>query len=228
MARLARFTFDLDLEHRPLADEPANDLPPPTPAPPPVPTIPEDVVAQLIASAREEAYAEGLAAGERNAANMSAQTIASAAGTLAIQTTPMAQALDEAMASHRQEAIELALSIGRKLALHLVARYPQAELEALIAECLASLGGVPHLVIRCHPDLANAIRDDATAQMAQSGFSGRLVVMGEPDIRLGDGRLEWVDGGVVRDIAETAREIDRQIAAYLAAPGPTDHEEHGQ
>lgn len=87
---------------------------------------------------------------------------------------------------------------------------------------------MPHLVIRCHPDLADAIRDNAIAQMAHSGFSGRLVVMGDPDIRLGDGRLEWVDGGVVRDIAETAGEIDRQIASYLAASIRADHEENGE
>src|SRR5690606_20454415 len=135
------------------------------PPPPPVPTIPEDVVAQLLAAARQEAYAEGLAAGERNAADMAAQTIAAAAGALATQTAPIVAALDRAMGEHRREAVELALSVGRKLALHLVARHPQAELEALIAECLASLGGVPHLVIRCHPDLADAIRDNAIAQM---------------------------------------------------------------
>lgn len=224
MTRLARFTFDLDLEPRAMDAEPANDMPA---APPPVPTIPEDVVAQLVAAAREDAYAEGLAEGARNAGVMAAQTVAAASGSLATQSASMAEALDRAIADHRAEAVDLALSIGRKLALHLVARYPQAELEALIAECLSSLGGVPHLVIRCHPDLADTIRDNATAQMAHSGFSGRLVVMGEPDIRLGDGRLEWVDGGVVRDIAETAREIDRQITSYLVAHGRTEPEESG-
>ncbi|MBE7733163.1 FliH/SctL family protein [Devosia faecipullorum] len=224
MTQLARFTFDLNLETRPMSAAPANDAPPP---PPPVPTIPEDVVAQLVASAREDGYAEGVAAGERNAGAMAAQTLAAASGTLATQSASMAEALDRAIADHRREAVELALGIGRKLALHLLARYPEVELEALVAECLASLGGVPHLVIRCHPELADSIRDNATAQMAHSGFSGRLVVMGEPDIRLGDGRLEWVDGGVVRDIAETAREIDRQIASYLAAHGRNEQEENG-
>ncbi|WP_297110866.1 FliH/SctL family protein [uncultured Devosia sp.] len=208
MAQPARFTFDLDLE------PPSSSRRASTPS---VPTIPEDVVAQLIANAREEAYAEGLKAGEQNAASMAAQTIAAAAGTLATQTASSARALDAACAEHHQQAVELALSIGRKLALHLVARFPLAELEALVAECLPSLNGVPHLVIRCHPDLADAIRDTATAQMSHSGFTGRLVVMGDPDIRIGDGRLEWVDGGLVRDIADTARQIDRQIATYLAA-----------
>jgi flagellar assembly protein FliH len=217
MASPARFTFDLNLEPR--ASSRA--------APAPIPSIPEDVVAQLIANAREEAYAEGMKAGEQNAASMAAQTIAAAAGTLATQTTNAAKALDAARAEHHQQAVELALSIGRKLALHLVARFPLTELEALIAECLPSLNGVPHLVVRCHPDLADAIRDTATAQITHSGFTGRLVVMGDPDIRIGDGRLEWVDGGLVRDIADTAAQIDRQIATYLAARTRGQSKENG-
>lgn len=217
MASPARFNFDLNLEPRAARKTAA----------PPVPSIPEDVVAQLIANAREEAYSEGMRAGEQNAAAMAAQTIAVAAGTLATQTAQMGTALDQARQGHHQHSVELALSVGRKLALHLVARFPMGELEALVAECLPSLSGVPHLVIRCHPDLADAIRDTATAQMAHSGFSGRLVVMGDPDIRLGDGRLEWVDGGLVRDIADTSRQIDRQIATYLASRTRGQHKENG-
>ena len=35
----------------------------------------------------------------------------------------------------------------------------------------------------------------------------------------GDGRLEWVDGGLVRDIGAVAKDIDLKISAYLAARG---------
>jgi len=201
----ARFTFDLDLGKRT------------GPVAPPEPTMPERLVAELLAQAREEAYAEGVAAGERNATAVAAQTLAAAAGTLATQSAEMAVALDDAAERAQREAVELAASIGRKLALHLLARYPTVELDALIAECMQSLNGVPHLVVRCHPDIADGIRDIATAHMQTSGFAGRLVVMGDPDQRLGDGRLEWVDGGLVRDIGAVAKDIDRKISAYLAA-----------
>jgi flagellar assembly protein FliH len=220
MASPARFTFDLDLSQRVASAKPA---------PPPIPTVPEDLVAQLIAQAREEAYAEGLAAGERNATSMAAQTMAAAAATLATQTAEMTAALDDASALARREAVELAASIGRKLALHLLARYPTVELDALIAECMQNLGGVPHLVVRCHPSIADGIRDVATAHMQTSGFAGRLIVMGDPDQRLGDGRLEWVDGGLVRDIGAVSKDIDSKISAYLAArsgqakPEESDH-----
>lgn len=215
MAQPARFTFDLDLGQRPRAAAPSK------------PTVPEDLVAQLVAQARQEGFAEGLAAGEQNATSMAAQTLAAAAGTLATRSAQMAAALDDAMASAQREAIELAASIGRKLALHLLARYPTVELDALIGECMQSLNGVPHLVIRCHPQLADGVRDIATAHMQTSGFSGRLVVMGDPELRLGDGRLEWADGGLVRDIGAVSKDIDRKISAYLAARGGAKQQESG-
>ena len=211
MAHPARFTFDLDL---------ATALPATAgraPAAPPIAMVPEDLVAQLIAQAREESYADGLVVGERNAVAVAAQTLAAAAGTLAAQSAEMAAALDDATSDLRREAVELAASIGRKLALHLLARYPTLELDALIAECMQNLSGVPHLVVRCNPSIADAIRDIATAHMQTSGFSGRLVVMGDPDQRLGDGRLEWVDGGLVRDIGAVSKDIDSKISAYLTA-----------
>src|SRR5690606_1614521 len=79
------------------------------------------------------------------------------------------------------------------------------------------LDGVPHLVIRCHPGLADAVRDIATARMATSGFTGRLVVRGEPGQALGDCRRAWVAGGLVRDRAAIEAEIDARMTDWLAA-----------
>jgi flagellar assembly protein FliH len=158
MAQPARFTFDLDLANQP-APEPI------------LPTVPENLVAQLMAQAREEAYAEGIAAGERNATAHSAQTMATAATALAARTAEMIATLDDTNAAN--------------------------------------------------------LRDIATGHMSSSGFAGRLVVLGDPDIRLGDGRLEWVEGGLVRDINAISKQIDSKIKAYLAArSGQSQEDKH--
>ena len=59
----------------------------------------------------------------------------------------------------------------------------------------------------------------AEERMKVSGFAGRLIVLGDPEIRMGDGRLEWADGGLVRDINAISSEINTRISAYLAARG---------
>ena len=197
----AKFRFDLDLGHR----QERNTV------------LTETAIATLVANARDEGRREGLAEGERSAAVRAAQAIANAATTLADHTAALNAALDDSRHATLSDAVSLAAIIGRKLARHLLDREPTAEIEALLAECLASLDAVPHLVIRCNPELADAVREIATARIATSGFTGRLVVLGEPDIALGDARLEWVDGGIVRNSAELEQQIDRRITQYLAA-----------
>jgi flagellar assembly protein FliH len=204
-AQPAKFRFDLDLGHR----QERNSV------------MTESAIALLIANARSEGRREGLEEGERTAAIRAAQTIAKAAQTLADHTAAMNAALDDNRHATLTDAVQLASAIGRKLAHHLLEREPTAELEALITECLASLDGVPHLVIRCNAELADAVREVATTRIATSGFTGRLVVLGDPDLAMSDARLEWADGGIVRDTAALEAQIDQRITNYLAAKGGT-------
>lgn len=197
----ARFTFDLDLGRR---QEQGG-------------ITPDNSFAILEQSARQSGYDEGLAAGEQGATARAARDLADAAADLGNRVAAMAADLDRTQGGLKAEAVQLARLIAEKLATTLLAREPTAEIEALIVECLASLDSAPHLVIRCNPDLADAVRDIAMSRIEASGFAGRLVVMGEAGIGMGDGRLEWVDGGLVRDRATIASDIDARIAAYLAA-----------
>jgi len=115
--------------------------------------------------------------------------------------------------------VELARAIGIKLAARLMAREPQAELDTLIAECLATLERAPHLVIRCHPDLTDRLQEITSKHMAAAGYDGRLIVMGDPEIPPGDGRIEWADGGLVRNMGVILAEIDKAIASYCSGAG---------
>jgi flagellar assembly protein FliH len=51
----------------------------------------------------------------------------------------------------------------------------------------------------------------------ERGYEGRLVVMGEPDIAPGDGRIEWADGGIVREQARIEAAVDQAVAGALGA-----------
>lgn len=198
-----KFTFDLDLAHTP----PANK------------TMPEHEFEQLVATAREEGYRQGLAAGQSNVEAQAATTLAKSAEKLAAQAAQMVQAIESYEKRHLEQSVGLATSVGRKLAAHLIAREPQTELAALLSECMASLEAAPHLVIRCHPDLCDAMKAIAEDRIKISGFAGRLIVLGDPEIGLGDGRIEWADGGLVRDINAISSEINTRVSAYLAARG---------
>ena len=203
LASPAKFRFDLDLG-RP-KDHSA--------------TVNESAVATMVADARTAGYAEGFAAGEQSVSAKAAKQLSAAANNLAEHVAAMAASLDDTSRETLADAVGLASSVARKLANALLAHQPTAEIEALIAECMASLEGVPHLVIRCHPELADQVREIAQARMSTSGFNGRLMVMGDHDVALGDGRIEWVDGGLVRDMDAISKQIDARIASFLAARG---------
>lgn len=199
----AKFTFDLDLGRR----EEKNRL------------LTESAMAALVADAKAAGYAEGFAAGEQGVNAKAAKQLAAAAASLGERVASFAASIDDIKKTTLHEAVDLAASIAKKLAAGLVEQQPLVEMEALIAECLASLDGAPHLVIRCNSALADAVREAATERMHTSGFAGRLVVMGEPNIPAGDCRLEWVDGGLVRDHAKIAAEVDSRVSAFLESRG---------
>src|SRR5690606_33496225 len=117
----------------------------------------------------------------------SAAALAQSAGALTDRVALVLGAVGDYEARHLSQSVELAASVARKLAAHLIAREPQAELAALVAECMASLEAAPHMVIRCHPDLCDAIKPIAEERMKIAGVTGRLVVLGDPEIGLGDG-----------------------------------------
>ena len=175
----------------------------------------EAELATMLRNAEKKGYEKGRADGESSAANLNAANLANATMQLANHTLEILKTADENQKQTLHDAVTLGVSTGRKLAANLVARFPLDEIRALIGECLSSLETVPHLVIRCHPDLAKAIENEATRLMATSGFDGRLVIMGEPEILLGDARLEWVNGGLVRDMAKISDQIDLHVKSFV-------------
>ncbi len=205
----ARFTFDLDLGRR----EERNAL------------VTETAMAAMLEAAREDGFAAGRAEGERTAVAAAAKAEAAHAEALAMQVAAFTASIDDVRKQTIAEAVGVALSIARKLAGGLIAREPAAEIETLVAECMATLGGARTSSSVCEPALADKVRDIATARMTTSGFAGRLVVMGDPDIAVGDARIEWADGGVVRDIREISAQIDDQIRTYFAARGIRNEEQ---
>ena len=146
--------------------------------------------------------------GRRNAAGLER-----IGATLAI----MASGLSAIERRLEAEAVEVAVAVAAKLAPELIAREPFAEIAALAADCFNHLVGAPHVVVRVNDALYADARERVEEIARMSGFDGRLVVLAEPDIGPGDCRIEWADGGLIRDRAGTAAAIDDAVGRYVAA-----------
>ena len=171
----------------------------------------------LLAEAESKGYRDGFAAAEKEGTAVAARRSAVALEQIGDALERMARGLDGIERRLEAEAIELAAAIARKLAPELVSREPFAEIAALAAECFRQLSAAPHVVVRIN----DALQETARAQLDEiahtRGFGGRLVVIAEPDIAPGDCRIEWADGGVVRNAAKSDIAIGNAIGRYLGA-----------
>ena len=118
------------------------------------------------------------------------------------------------------EAVEVAAAVAGKLAPALLAREPLGEIAQLATNCFVELRNTPHIAVRVH-ESQHALTQELLTKVAQAqGFEGRLIILGDDTIAPGDCRLEWADGGIVRDSAATATLIDDAVARFIAArPG---------
>jgi flagellar assembly protein FliH len=178
-----------------------------------------------IAEAEARGYRNGFAAGTAEAAAEGQRKLAAALDRGAQGIETLARGLAAVEVRMESEAIEVSVAVARKLAAALAEREPFAEIAALARECFRQLVGAPHVAVRVNDALYEQARTQLAEIAHRCGFEGRLVVLAEPDIALGDCRVEWADGGTVRSRADIEAAIAAAVERYLAARavgGPVD------
>jgi flagellar assembly protein FliH len=166
-----------------------------------------------LADAGAKAYRDGVADAQADAQRRAAAALERIAAGVA----DLAHRFAAIEARLEAEAVEVAMAVARKLAPELIAREPFAEIAALARGCFTHLVAAPHVVVRVSDALHAQAREQLEEAARTHGFAGRLVVLAEPDIAPGDCRIEWADGGMVRDRAATEAAIGEMVNRYAAA-----------
>lgn len=173
--------------------------------------------AAKLAEAETSAYRNGFTAGEAEASASHARRVAEALEGVSHTLEKLAGHLAAIEGRWEAEAVEVAVAVARKLAPELIAREPFAEIAALATECFRQLVAAPHIVVRVGETLYDTARARLDEIALRVGFEGRLVVLADPDIAAGDCRIEWADGGVIRDCAAAEAVIGEAVGRYVAA-----------
>ena len=173
----------------------------------------EAKLAEAEAAARHSGYAEA----QNDAAIESGRRMADALERIAAGIAVANDSLRAIETRLECEAVEVAVAVARKLAPALIAREPFAEISALASECFRQLGAVPHIAVRINDALYATAKEKLDDIARAKSFDGRLVVLAEPDIAVGDCRVEWADGGVNRDSAAADAAIDAAVTGYISA-----------
>jgi flagellar assembly protein FliH len=199
-----KFLFDTDF-----ADNPAGK--------PAEPTITLAEHALRLAEAETAAHRRGYAEAQADAKVESDRRVAAALEHVAASLAVALQSLHAIETRLECEAVEVAVAVARKLAPALVAREPFAEIATLAGECFHELISAPHIAVRVNDALYAAAKEKLENIARANSFEGRLVVLAEPDIAVGDCRIEWADGGISRDNAAADAAIGESVARYISA-----------
>lgn len=170
-----------------------------------------------LAEAETAAHRKGYADAQNDARVESDRRIANALERIAANLGVANAALHAIEARLECEAVEVAVAVARKLAPALIEREPFAEIAALASACFRELIASPHIAVRVNDSLYADAREKLDGIARTHGYEGRMVVLGEPSVGIGDCRVEWADGGVNRDMAAADAAIGEAVARYIGA-----------
>jgi len=184
---------------------------------------PDEAVIALVEHAAQLADAEtaaqqrGYAQAQSDADVESGRRMADALERIAASLAIANDALHAIETRLECEAVEVAVAVARKLAPALLAREPFAEISALASECFRQLIAAPHIAVRVNDALYATAKEKLDEIVRARNYEGRLVVLAEPEIAVGDCRIEWADGGINRDSAAADAAIGGAVAGYVSA-----------
>ena len=202
MKQAVKFTFDTHFGDAPsrIAEKAAS---------------PATVDSADVEAARIAGFAEGRAEGRREAEELADRQLGEAMAQLSQSAASLLAALDSHIASTKKEAAKLSLEIARKLAPALIATQPQAEIEAVLRDCLTHLNREPHILLRVSISLVERMKETVDRMAMERGLTGRIILLGEPAMAEGDCVVEWADGGVARNKEEIESEIAEIVARHI-------------
>jgi flagellar assembly protein FliH len=166
-----------------------------------------------IAQARSEGFQAGLAQARAEAQDQTGGLVARLLQSIERLASQEHARLDDV----EWQAAQVAISTARRLAGAALADKPMAGLENAVRECLGHARLAPHLVVRVNEASVETVETMLVRLTRETGFAGKLVVLGEPDIGPGDGRIEWADGGFVVDQAKLGLLIDQAVESAFGA-----------
>lgn len=163
------------------------------------------------------AHRKGFEAGQNQARGEQNERIARALTMLAEQSMRLDANLKSIEARLESEAVQVAFSVAAKLAPELIAREPFAEIEVLATDCFRQLIATPQISIRIAQDIYESAKDRLEEIARARGFEGRIDVTADQALSPGDCRIEWAEGGIVRDHEATLKTIEEAVQRYIAA-----------
>ena len=167
-------------------------------------------------AAKQSAHADGMAAGLDQALRGLERQTAQALEETGRQLASLHERQTKSNEEVRRNALEVAISVVRKLVPGIEARDGISEIERVVVDSLQQVLDQPRVVIRVHDALMQALQGRLKGVSESVGFPGQLVLIADDRLGPSDCRVEWADGGAERIGERIWSEIDAVIDRAFA------------
>lgn len=207
MATARKYLFDVSFDEAAVAPAPEVVAPPE-----------EKFTRAELEAAQQVARAEGHRAGLAEAQETLAATAAAALEQLGKGVSALIAAQEKAVAQMERDAIAALRVVIAKAVPALASAGAVTEIEAFAKKYLAEALDEPRIVLRVANDVYEPVRNQIEAMAATTGYPGRIVLLADDALAVGDARLEWADGGAERKLAQLLGEADAAMARNAEPP----------
>ena len=186
-------------------------------ASPPTRYAEEDVV-----KARADGMAAGLEAAREDAVVKAGQALIEVSERIAEGLERLFDTRAELERQINKEAVDATLVMLGKLFPGLAEAHGLDEVEALIGECLSRTVQEPRIVVRLAESQLDTMARRIDGVTAAKGYEGKVVLLADETVAVGDAVVEWADGGATRDSARLVQEIEAAAARATFLSGDPD------
>ena len=207
MTAIKRFLFEYSFDSEPEVEQEELDIEEQEPEIV-VPTFSEEELAQ----AREESFAAGKQEGFAEASGSTDRIAAQALEKIQELIPTLFAAQETANTEMHQQSIMVGVSVIRKLFPSLNQEYAAEEVSRVVNQVMETLRDEPKVVIAVNGEIMTALKERMTGLAIGNVSAGKVVLVEDETIPIGDCRIEWESGGAGRDTAALWQEIDAIVA----------------
>lgn len=168
-------------------------------------------------AARDEAFAAGKQEGEKEAADATDLKISDALAAVEEGLSEIFRIQEETNETMLKNAISVATTVVRKLFPSLNETNALGEVENLVVTTLEKVMDEPKITIHVAEELRPGLEQRIDSLI--KGYEGKLKVLGDGGMALGDCRIEWSEGGAERNTDAMWKEIDLIIERNIDGGG---------
>ena len=157
-------------------------------------------------AARDEAFAAGKQEGEKEAADATDLKISDALAAVEEGLSEIFRIQEETNETMLKNAISVATTVVRKLFPSLNEANALGEVENLVVTTLEKVMDEPKITLHVAEELRPGLEQRIDSLI--KGYEGKLKVLGDGGMALGDCRIEWNEGGAERNAEAMWKDID--------------------